>query len=133
VTRKNRTIVAWLSSTVIIGTFLGALVLPNIKMYYSLMNSNDSADAEVLEVYPGSHDTCKYHFSVGSRQFNNTGNSCGHISVGSKLIVYYSPSNPEVSTTNIPRAGFMNEIISYLLALIILPLFAAAANYWKFW
>ena len=127
--RKYDAAAIWLIVTLFFGCAGGSHIIPQLVELHALSKFNQTAQGEIIETYPKMHSTCKYRFSVGNNAYDQTGRSCGNTVIGEKILVYYSPTNPDRSVNNNPQSLFVNDLISFLFALIIFPLAAAFAAY----
>jgi len=59
----------------------------------------------------------------------NTAASCGNDNLGQQTVVYFSPTDPSKSINSYPLALFWNDLIPFLLALTLFPIFGALAVY----
>jgi hypothetical protein len=121
----------WLIVTAFIGGIGGYHIVPQLIYLHDLAKSNRVTYGEIIETYPQIHSTCKYRFSVDGHSYDNIGRSCGDSRVGQQVAVYFSPSGPGHSINGDPRAWFINDLIPFVLALVLFPLVAATIAYWR--
>jgi hypothetical protein len=121
----------WLTGVAFFGGIGGYHIVPQLLYLHDLSKSNRVADGEIVETYPQIHSTCKYRFSVDGNSYDHTGRSCGDGHVGQRIAVYFSPGDPENSIDGDPQAWFINDLIPFVLAVVLFPLGAAAIAYWR--
>ena len=107
----------------------GYHVLPQLIYFYDLSKSYRVAVGEVIETQPQVHNRCRYRFSWDGRVYEHGGRSCGNDNLGQQIVVYFSPTDPSKSINSYPLALFWNDLIPFLLALTLFPIFGALAVY----
>jgi hypothetical protein len=122
-------LIAWLIGIGFFG-FIGAqYIMPHLIELRDLAKSNRLIYGKIIETYPQIHSTCKYQYLVNGRIYEHVGKSCGNAYIDQPISVYFSPANPDISVNRDPNALFINDLIPFGLALLILPAFAAIATY----
>lgn len=46
-----------------------------------------------------------------------------------KILIYYSPNNPDKSVNRNPKSLFINDLVPFVLAVVLFPLMAAFGTY----
>jgi hypothetical protein len=128
---KITALAAWLAAVAFFGGFAGSHVMPQLVGLYDLSRSNRVALGEVIEVYPQNHSTCKYRFLLDGRSYENVSRSCGNDRVGQQVKIYFSPADPTKSINGYARNVFLNDLIPFVAALVLFPIFAALGVYAK--
>jgi hypothetical protein len=126
---KVAALAAWLVVVVFFGGIGGSFIIPQLIYLHDLAKSNRAALGEIIETYPQVHSTCKYRYSVEGRLYEQTGRSCGDSGIGQQVTVYFSPGDPSKSVNHDPEALFLNDLIPFVLALALFPIFAAIFVY----
>jgi hypothetical protein len=122
---------AWLTGVAFFVGVGGYHIVPQLLYLHDLSKSSRVTEGEIVETYPQIHSTCEYRFSVDGKSYDHAGRSCGDSRVGQRVAVYFSPSNPANSINGDPRAWFINDLIPFVLAVVLLPLGAATIAYWR--
>jgi hypothetical protein len=131
VSPKLAALVAWLAVTAFFGIVGGLHSAPQLIDLYELAKSNRVTLGEITDTYPQMHLTCKYRFSVDGHLYEGTGRSCGNERVGQQVTVYFSPDDPSKSVNGDPAALFVNDLIPFVMALVLFPIFAAIVAYYR--
>jgi hypothetical protein len=126
---KQAAIIAWSIVTIFIGGVGGYHIVPQLIYLHDLGESARTASGEIIETYPQMHNTCKYRFAVDNKTYEIIGHSCGNTSTGQKVTAYFSADDPTKSVNSDPKKLFFNDLISFLAAFLLFPIFAAIANY----
>src|SRR5215470_4794518 len=128
---KLAAVAAWLTVVAFFGIIGGSHVVPQLIYLHELAESNRVTQGEIIETYPQIHSTCKYRYLVDGQFYERTGRSCGNDSVGQQVTVYFSPADPNKSFNQNPAAAFVNDLIPFVGALALFPLFAAIVVYYR--
>jgi hypothetical protein len=128
---KAAALAAWLIVIAFIGIIGGSHIVPQLIFLHNLATSNRLIQGEIVESYPQMHSTCKYRYLVGERFYEQTGRSCGNESVGQQVTVYFSPADPSKSFNENPSSAFANDLIPFIAALALFPIFAAIVAYYR--
>jgi Protein of unknown function (DUF3592) len=126
---KLAALAAWLAVTAFFGGIGGYHIVPQLIYLRELAKSNHETKGEIIETYPQMHSTCKYRSFVNGQFYEHTGRSCGNDRVGQQIAVYFSPADPNKSINEYPAALFVNDLIPFVLALVLFPIFAAIVVY----
>jgi hypothetical protein len=126
---KQAAIAYWLIAVAFIGIVGGFHIVPQLAYLRELAKSNRMTQGEIIETYPQMHSTCKYRYSVEGQRYEQTGRSCGNDHPGQQITVYFSPGDPGKSVNGTPQAWFVNDLIPFVLALALFPIFAAILAY----
>jgi hypothetical protein len=126
---KVAALAAWLVVVAFFGGLGGYFIVPQLIYLHDLAKINHETKGEIIETYPQMHSTCKYSYSVEGRLYEQTGKSCGDSSIGQQVTVYFSPGDPNKSVNHEPEAMFLNDLIPFVLALVLFPIFAAVIAY----
>jgi hypothetical protein len=127
--KKNMAMAYWLLATLFFGGLGGSKIIPVMIELYTLSKSSQIIQAVVIETHPEMHFTCKYRFTLAGNSYEETGGDCGNALIGEHITVYYSPKNPDKSVNKNPWSLFMNDLITFVLAVTIFPLLAAFVAY----
>jgi len=119
----------WLMLTLAIGAFWGIYAAPQAVELYELSKSHATTAGSILETYPVNHNTCLYQFSSGGRSYKHVGRSCGSYGLGQEITIYFAPTKPESSINRDPQGMFINEVGSFVVAILFLPSLA----FWRGW
>ena len=128
---KLAALAAWLICIAFIGGFAGSHIVPRLIDLHELATSNLTTQGSVVETYPQMHSTCRYRYVVDGRSYEQTGESCGNNTIGRQVTVYFSAADPSKSLNGNPESAFVNDLISFVAALVTLPLFAATVTYFR--
>ena len=129
ISRKHKAILVWFAVSLVGCIGPGTAMFSNFTYLYPLSKSHQIASGEIIEIYPQMHSTCKYRFSVGNHVYEHGGGVCGQATLGEKTVVYYSPTNPDISTNEDPHSTLIDDLIFSAIAIILFPLFAAFVVY----
>jgi len=126
---KLAAVAMWLIAIVFYGVVGGHVVVPQLIFLHNLSSSNIETEGRIIETYPQMHSTCKYRYLVDGHVYEETGRSCGADTVGQRITVYFSTTDPTKSLNVNPAAAFVNDLIPFVAALVFFPLFAAMLAY----
>lgn len=127
--RKSAAFAVWLVTTAFVGIVGGLYIVPQLVSLYALSKTNHVAQGEITETFPQLHSSCEYRYFVDGGIYEQAGRSCGDIQIGHHVTVYFSPSDPSRSVNHDPEALFLNDLMPFVLALVLFPIFAAALAY----
>jgi hypothetical protein len=128
---KLAALAAWLIALAFFGGIGGWHIVPQLIDLHDLATSNRVTQGSIIETYPQMHLTCRYRYVADGRSYEQTGRSCGNGTVGQQITVYFSAANPSNSLNEDPEAAFVNDLIPFVLALILFPLLAATVTYFR--
>ncbi len=99
---------------------VGALSLPSA---IKLARENQIVTGQIVGVYPQSHGTVTYTYTVNGRRFDASGGpeNLAVLHPGSPVRVYYVPSEPGLSILRDPRSELLHTILGNLVFGIFLP------------
>lgn len=103
--------------------------MPQLNYLHDLATSNRMTQGTIIDTYPRDHSTCKYRYLVDGQYYERVGMDCGNDIVGEETNVYFSPSDAGKSLNGSPAAAFWNDLIPFVAALILFPIFAAIIAY----
>jgi hypothetical protein len=126
---KVAALAMWLMATAFIGFVGGFHIVPQLISLHDLAAFNRVTQGEIVETYPQTHSTCRYRYLVDHRFYEQTGRSCGSDRIGQQVTVHFSPDDPSNSLNANPAATFVNDVSSFVAALILLPTFLATITY----
>jgi hypothetical protein len=122
----------------VIVAFVLAVVLGhvNIPVYWRMLNDGRAVHATVLRTACDNHGSVFYRFEVADREYTGVGNAgfgtpeCGQLKPGDQIVVYYLPSDPNVTRPGEIRERWDNELIFLFLAVTILPA-VIGSSFWR--
>jgi hypothetical protein len=129
--RKLGALGVWLVAVAFIGGIGGAYIVPQLIYLHDLAAANRVTYGKIIETFPQLHSTCKYRYSVDGRFYEQSGRSCGDGQIGQLVTVYFSSTDPSKSLNQDPQAYFLNDLVPFVLALVLFPIFAAVAAYMR--
>ncbi len=120
----TQTLSRWLFVVTLVG-FGVVFIVPRMVEFYRLSQSSEVTQGEVTETFPENHDTCKYRFVANGRSYEATGRHCGRAPIGGSVTIHFDPRDPTHSTNEDPHAAFINELVPFVLAILLGPMIAA--------
>jgi hypothetical protein len=120
---------SWLAVTAFFGGLGGYYIVPQLIYLHDLAKTNHETTGEIIATYPQIHSTCKYRYLVDGKFYQQTGTSCGDGRIGQQVTVYFSPADPGKSINQCPAALFVNDLLPFVGALTLFPMFAAISAY----
>jgi hypothetical protein len=116
-----------------LGLVLGHI---NIPRYWRMLNNGEATRGTVLRTDCHNHGFVSYRFTASARDYTGSGSAgfgipdCHELKPGDQIIVYYLPSNPDISSPGEIRDRWHNELISISLAVIFIPA-VAVVSIWR--
>src|ERR1700722_15935104 len=125
-----RYVAAWFVLAIVTAAGLGSM---NWRFYHEIALRGVSTSGVVLELLPKIHDTIRYQYKVGEREFTGRRSpwlpnpSVAELKVGQAVVVYYVPQTPEHSVVGDPKPMLANETLTIVAAALTLPILIVAA------
>jgi hypothetical protein len=94
-----------------------------VTRYVELLMSGVETTGAVTDPTCINHSSFRYSFRVGDRAFAGAAaygaaKSCGLLTAGEPVIVFYLPSDPSINISGVPKKGPPNELKMFGLAVL---------------
>lgn len=90
----------------------------NTYCWYRLAMFGRSSAARVVAIDRRDHNTCRFEYTVNSRQYLSSEQGC-HFNVGERITIHYLPDEPSIGTSADPLSELVQMIIFPLIAGLI--------------
>jgi len=123
----------------VIVAFVLAVVLGhfNVPDYWRMLNDGRATRATVVRTNCDDHGSVFYRFDLAGREYTGVGNAgfgtpeCGQLKPGDHIVVYYLPSDPNVTLPGEIWHRWDNELIVLFLAVTIFPA-VIVSSFWRY-
>jgi hypothetical protein len=109
-----------LAGLALMGLLAAASGRNGLPLYYALMREGVSTQAQVARVEKDNHCRTEYRFSAAGASYEGAGVDCS-AQTGQTRVVTYLRSDPARSVLGEPREGLTSELLTLLLAALVLP------------
>lgn len=119
-------LVAYIVAVIVVRLIIGQILSVDVNKYYQLSRYGVITSGVVVKVDCQDHDLYWYSFNVNGSEYNSldTSENCPDIAIGENVQILYLPSNPEITTTDIPPTNrAQSDIVLEWVGAIIFPAF----------
>ena len=108
-----------------------------ILTYWRLLNEGRSTHATVERTACHDHASVFYQFTVAGRPYAGRGSAgyggpqCSQLKAGDQILVYYAPSEPDISEPGEIRDRWDNALIFFFLAVTVYPAAIVLVVWWR--
>ena len=123
----------------VLACLLAIIVGPaaGLPIYWRLLNAGRATPGTVVRTACDAHGSVFYRFTVAGRQYAGHGNAgygtpeCRQLRENDQIVVYYLPADPTVSQPGEIDERWKNQLVFFVLAVIVFPAFIVSVVWWR--